>query len=97
MHPPHGHVSSLGRKHPPDQQGAAPVPGVRQAAEGLHPAPPILGQPALSEQGLQLLGTGVVPGPHRLLLKEKADQQGGWGQRKQGAQDGMRRGRAPFV
>lgn len=63
-HLPHSHVPDLGRDRALQEQGAAPVPGVRQAAVHLHPA--LL---PLSKQGLDLLGPWVVPGPHRLLLE----------------------------
>lgn len=71
-HLPHSHVPGLGQKQPPDEQGAAPVPGVLQAAVHPHPALDALFQPVLSKQGLELLGAWVVPGPHRLLLERKA-------------------------
>lgn len=69
---PHGHMSDVGRNQPADKQGAAAVPGVRQAAVRLHPAPPGPFQTVLCKQGLDFLGARVVPGPHRLLLEDKA-------------------------
>lgn len=81
-HLPHSHGSNLGRNQPPDEQRAAPVPGVLQAAVCLHPAPPVPFQPVLSKQGLDLLGTRVVPGPHGLLLKGEAEVEGGTGGRQ---------------
>lgn len=79
-HLPHSHVSNLGRNQPSDEQRAAPVPGVLQAAVRLHPALPVPFQPVLSKQGLDLLGARVVPGPHGLLLKGEAEVEGHWGQ-----------------
>ena len=78
-HLPHSHVSNLGRNQPPDNQRAAPVPGVRQAAVHLHPAPSVPLQPVLSKQGLDFLGAQVVPGPHGLLLKKETEVEGGQG------------------
>ena len=73
-HPPHSHISNLRWDHTPDEQGAASVPGILQAAVRPHPAPAIPSQPVFSKQGLDLLGAQVVPGPHRLFLKKRAEQ-----------------------
>lgn len=78
-HLPHRHVSNLAWNQPPDKQRAAPVPGVFQAAVYLHPAPSVPFQPVLSKQGLDFLGTQVVPGPHGLLLKKETEVEGGQG------------------
>ena len=78
-HLPHSHVSNLGWNQPPDEQRAAPVPGVLQTAVRLHPALPVPFQPVLSKQGLDLLGARVVPGPRSLLLKGEAEVEGHWG------------------
>ena len=77
-HLPHSHVSNLGWNQPPDEQRAAPVPGVLQTAVRLHPALPVPFQPVLSKQGLDLLGARVVPGPRSLLLKGEAEVEGHW-------------------
>ena len=81
-HLPHSHVSNLGWNQPPDEQRAAPVPGVLQTAVRLHPALPVPFQPVLSKQGLDLLGARVVPGPRGLLLKGEAEVEGHWGQKE---------------
>lgn len=70
-HPPHGYVVNLRRDQAPEQQRAAPMPGVCQAAVCLHPAPTVSSQFMFAKEGLGLLGTRVVPGPHCLLLKKE--------------------------
>lgn len=47
------------------------MPSIIQAAMRLHPAPTVSRQFMFTEEGLGLLGTRVVPGPHCLLLKKE--------------------------
>lgn len=78
-HLPHSHLPDLRRDRAPDEQGAAPIPGVGQADLSPHPAPSIPFQLMVSKQGLELLGAGVVPGPRGLLLENKTGAGGGLG------------------
>ena len=57
-----GHTLLAGRDGALHPQGAAPTPGVLQAAAGAQPAP------ALRIEGLDLLGAQVVPRPGLFLL-----------------------------
>lgn len=61
---PDGHTLLAGRDGALHPQGAAPTPGVLQAAAGAQPAP------ALRIEGLDLLGAQVVPRPGLFLLQD---------------------------
>lgn len=64
-----GHAALLRGDPAPYQQRGAPMPGVCQAAVGLHPTQATSLWPVLPKKRLELLGADMVPGPWGLFLR----------------------------